>query len=71
MNWGSLMYGFIIIFSTVYYVFWGRFTYKPPSEEVKKVVVARDIFYAGSEGSEREVEQHHVVTGEKELEKQL
>ena len=68
MNWGCVMYGFIMIFSTVYYLVWGRHSYTPPSEQVKQVVVSMDQFYVGSNGLEREVEQQQVnVVGEKQL----
>jgi amino acid transporter len=69
MNWGSLMYGVVVIFATVYYLIWGRHSYSPPSEQVKQMIVTPDSFYLGSDKSEAETEQHHViVTGEKELE---
>jgi amino acid transporter len=67
MNWGCVMYGFIITFSTVYYVVWSRYTYTPPSDHVKQVVV-EDQFYVGSDGSERETEHQQVnVVGKDEL----
>lgn len=36
MNWGVLIYGFVILFSTFYYIFWGRKVYKPPLEKVRR-----------------------------------
>ena len=68
MNWGCVMYGFIIIFSTGYYIIFGKHTYKPPTEQVKQIVVEQDQFYVGSEDSEKEAEHHQVsVSGEKEM----
>jgi hypothetical protein len=43
MNWGIVMYGGVIIFSTIYYVFWGRHTYRPPTEETKRAIAAFDL----------------------------
>jgi amino acid transporter len=36
MNWGSLMYGFMIIFSTCYYFVVGKKVYGPPLEKVHR-----------------------------------
>ncbi|KAK2748147.1 hypothetical protein FQN57_001272 [Myotisia sp. PD_48] len=36
MNWGIVMYSAIIIFATIYYVIFGRFTYVPPVSLVKR-----------------------------------
>lgn len=35
MNWGIVMYGGVVIFSTLYYIFRGRFHYQPPKEQVR------------------------------------
>jgi hypothetical protein len=54
------MYGGVIIFSTIYYIFWGRHTFTPPNEQVKSVIVGTaDPFYANSD--EPEVERVDVV----------
>ena len=34
MNWGVLMYGAVIILSTVYYIFVGKHHYSPPQEHI-------------------------------------
>jgi amino acid transporter len=77
MNWGCLMYGTVIIFSTSYYLVWGRHSYSPPSEQVKQMIVNADSFYIGSDKSEAEAEaeaeaeteRHQVtVSGEKKVE---
>ena len=68
MNWAIAIYGLVLIFATFYYIVWGRHTYSPPNEEVKRVVVAQEGLYAGSELAEQmlELEQEHVdVTAEK------
>ena len=65
MNWGCLMYGFIVLLSTAYYLIYGKHSYMPPSEEVKQVVTATDQFYASSDGSERDT-QHQEVSVEAE-----
>jgi amino acid transporter len=39
MNWGIVMYGGVIITSTGYYIFQGRKTYSPPTEETKHLVI--------------------------------
>jgi amino acid transporter len=39
MNWGIVMYGGVIILCTLYYVFQGRKTYSPPTEETKHLVI--------------------------------
>jgi len=36
MNWGSLMFGSMIIFSTIYYVVYGRKSYTPPIYRVRR-----------------------------------
>lgn len=36
MNWGSLIFGFIFIFATVYYIVHGRKVYVPPVIRVKR-----------------------------------
>ena len=36
MNWAVVMYGGIVIFATVYYIFWGRFQYVPPVVLIKR-----------------------------------
>jgi hypothetical protein len=36
MNWGSLMFGSMLIFSTIYYLVYGRHTYTPPVYRVKR-----------------------------------
>jgi len=36
MNWGSLIYGSVILFSTCYYIFIGRKVYTPPLEKVRR-----------------------------------
>jgi amino acid transporter len=35
MNWGIVMYSGVVIFSTLYYIFRGRFHYQPPKEQVR------------------------------------
>ena len=35
MNWGIVIYGGVIILSTLYYIFRGRFYYQPPKEQVR------------------------------------
>jgi choline transport protein len=37
MNWASLMFGSLVIFSVVYYYLKGRHTYKGPVEYVKRI----------------------------------
>ncbi|KAI1971601.1 hypothetical protein LOZ51_006761 [Ophidiomyces ophidiicola] len=36
MNWAIVMYGFVISFATIYYIFVGRFHYVPPVSLVKR-----------------------------------
>jgi amino acid transporter len=36
MNWGSLMFGSMLIFSTVYYLIYGKHSYTPPVCRVKR-----------------------------------
>jgi len=36
MNWGVLMYGFIILFSTIYYLLVGRHRYISPADRVRR-----------------------------------
>jgi hypothetical protein len=36
MNWGSLMFGFMLIVSTTYYVLYGRKVYVPPVQRVRR-----------------------------------
>lgn len=51
MNYGSLMYGSVIIFSSLYYLVYGRHTYQPPNEQVKRVMVGADAFEFALDGS--------------------
>jgi hypothetical protein len=39
MNWGIVMYGGVIILCTLCYVFQGRKTYPPPTEQTKHLVI--------------------------------
>ena len=60
MNWGVVMYGGVIILSTIYYIIRGRHTFTPPNEQIKHVMVEMvDPFYANSD--EPEVERVNVV----------
>ena len=36
MNWGCLIYGSVILFSTVYYIVVGRKVYRPPVDRVRR-----------------------------------
>lgn len=36
MNWGCLIYGSVILFSTVYYLIVGRKVYTPPLDKVRR-----------------------------------
>jgi amino acid transporter len=45
MNWGIVMYGGVIIFSTVYYIIWGRHTFISPRENIAEVAEAMNRFY--------------------------
>ena len=38
MNWSIAMYGGVIIFATVYYFIFGRFSYVPPVALVKREI---------------------------------
>jgi amino acid transporter len=66
MNWGSVMYGGVIIFSTIYYFVRGKHTYSPPKERVKEAVEALDRFYA----AERKYVKENSVNNVQVLEKQ-
>ena len=64
MNWGVVMYGGVIILSTIYYIIRGRHKFTPPNEEVKNIMVETvDPFYANSD--ELEVERVDIVVDEK------
>jgi amino acid transporter len=45
MNWGIVMYGGVIILSTIYYIIWGRHTFMSPRENVAEIAEAMDRFY--------------------------
>jgi len=61
-----VMYCGVIILSTIYYIFRGRYKFQTPSEEVKNVMVETvDPFYANTD--EPEVERVNVVVDEKQL----
>jgi len=36
MNWGSLMYGAVVIFATVYYAVHGKYKYVAPVDRVRR-----------------------------------
>ena len=60
MNWGVVMYGGVIILSTIYYIIRGRHKFTPPNEQVKNIIVEMvDPFYANSD--EPEVERVDIV----------
>jgi len=72
MNYGSLMYGSVIIFASIYYFIYGRYSYLPPTEEVRKLVVGTDAFTAVSDLFESEQQQQQVsVMGEKQEQQQV
>ena len=35
MNWGCLIYGFVVIFATIYYILRGKKVYTPPVDKVR------------------------------------
>jgi amino acid transporter len=56
MNWGCVMYGGVIIFSTIYYVLWGRKTFMPPKDTIEDYLNEKDGVYEQPEndGSEKD-----------------
>jgi amino acid transporter len=60
MNYGSLMYGSVVIFASVYYLVYGRHSYQPPTEQVKKVMVGTDAFDIALDRFETEQQQQQV-----------
>ena len=36
MNWGSLLFGGMVLFSMVYYVVWGKHVYISPKERLRR-----------------------------------
>lgn len=36
MNWACLLFGFILLFATFYYVIWGRKVYISPKERLRR-----------------------------------
>jgi hypothetical protein len=43
MNWGCLIYGSVIIFSTIYYIAWGRKNFIVPEEGIDEVKAMDNI----------------------------
>jgi amino acid transporter len=72
MNWGIVMYSGVIIISTLYYVFQGRFTFSPPTEQTKHIIID-DINRNYDENMMTpEPEQERIdVTNEKSLDKSM
>jgi hypothetical protein len=61
MNWSCVMVGGIFVWSTVYYIVWGRYTYTPPNETIDDYIEDISSYDVGkTEASAMHVEEKTV-----------